>query len=174
MLRSKCCAPVLFALLVTACAPAEDDQTAATADTTRAAGGSAEFAAADRAAIESASDRWVAAAQAGNWDEVASFYSDDAVIMPPNAETAEGRSAVGELLKTFPPLESINFDQVHIDGCGDLAYVHGEYTMNFRLPDDQTMEDRGKYIEIWERQADGEWRITRDIFNSDMPAQPGA
>ena len=93
--------------------------------------------------------------------------------MPPNAETAEGRMAVRDLLASFPPLQSIDFDQVHIDGSGDLAYVHGNYTMTFALPDAQTMEDRGKYIEIWERQEDGQWRITRDIFNSDIPA-PGA
>lgn len=175
MVRSKCCAPVLLALLATACEPAaEDDQTAATTDTMNATAGSAELAASDRAAIESASDRWVAAAQAGNWEEVASIYSDDAVLMPPNAETAQGRPAVLEGLNAFPPLQNINFDQVHIDGCGDLAYVHGEYTMTFALPDDQTMEDRGKFIEIWERQDDGQWLITRDIFNSDLPAQAGA
>ena len=171
MLRSSCCATVLLALVITACEPAADDQMAAPGDTVAA--GAADFQAADRSAIESASDRWVAAAQAGNWDEVASHYSEDAVIMPPNAETGEGRAAVRDLLASFPPLQSIDFDQVHIDGSGDLAYVHGNYTMVFALPDGQTMEDRGKYIEIWERQDDGQWRITRDIFNSDMPA-PGA
>jgi uncharacterized protein (TIGR02246 family) len=174
MLRSKCCAPVLLAFLVTACAPAaEEDQAAGTPDTMTAAGESAELAASDRAAIEGASDRWVAAAQAGNWEEVGSLYSENAVLMAPNAETVEGRAGVLEGLNAFPPIESIRFDQVHIDGCGDLAYVHGEYTMTFALPDDQTMEDRGKYIEIWERQDDGQWRITRDIFNSDLPA-PGS
>jgi uncharacterized protein (TIGR02246 family) len=175
MLRPHCCVAVVLALLITACAPAGDDQTAGMRDT--AAMGDAnvarEFSAADRAAIESASERWVAAARTGNWDEVASLYSDDAVLMPPNAETQQGRAAVRDNLASFPPLQSINFDRVHIDGSGDLAYVHGRYTMTFTTPDGQTMEDRGKYIEIWERQQDGQWRITRDIFNSDLPAQPG-
>lgn len=174
MLRSKCCAPALLALLITACAPADDGQTTATTDTMGAATGSAALAASDRAAIESVEDRWVTAAQAANWDEVASLYSEDAVVMPPNAESAEGRAGVLEVLRSFPPLQSVNFDQVHIDGCGDLAYVHGEYQMTFALPDNQTMEDRGKYIAIFERQADGQWRMTRDIFNSNLPAQPGA
>ncbi|CAN5698170.1 hypothetical protein BH23GEM9_BH23GEM9_19680 [soil metagenome] len=174
MLCSHCRAPVLLALLFTACAPAGDDQTAMPGDTSAvvAAGTAGELTQTDRSAIENASQRWVAAAQAGNWDEVASLYADDAVLMPPNAETQHGRTATRDFLASFPPVQSINFDRVHIDGRGDLAYVHGRYAMTFATPDGQTMEDRGKYIEIWERQQDGQWRITRDIFNSDMPAQP--
>ena len=168
MLRSRRIVPVLLAFTITACEPAAEDQTAEPGDIIAA--DAAGFADADRSAIESASDRWVAAAQAGNWDEVASHYSENAVIMPPNAATAEGRTAVRDLLASFPPLQAIDFNQVHVDGSGDLAYVHGTYTMTFAMPDGATMEDRGKYIEIWERQDDGQWRITRDIFNSDMPA----
>jgi ketosteroid isomerase-like protein len=33
--------------------------------------------------------------------------------------------------------------------------------------------DRGTYIELWEKQADGSWKIARDIYNSDVaPAAP--
>jgi ketosteroid isomerase-like protein len=31
------------------------------------------------------------------------------------------------------------------------------------------VEDRGKYLEIWKRQADGSWKVALDIFNSDLP-----
>lgn len=172
MPRSNCCLPALFALLITACAPADDVRTDVTRDNGAATDATA-FSQADRSAIESASQRWVAAARAGNWDEVASLYTDDAVLMPPNSPTEQGRAAVRNHLATFPPVQTLDFDRVHIDGRGDLAYVHGRYTMTFATPDGQTVEDRGKYIEIWERQQDGQWRITRDIFNSDLPAQPG-
>lgn len=179
MSRSKCWTPILMVFVITACEPADDDltmvdDTMAVDDTTVVAAAGREFSQADRSAIESASERWAAAAAAGNWDEVASLYSEDAILMPPNAEAEEGRDAVRGHLAAFPPLQSIDFDRVHIDGSGDLAYVHGTYTMTFTGPGGQTTEDRGKYIEIWERQDDGQWRITRDIFNSDMPSQPGA
>ena len=175
MRRSCLIASTLFALTFTACAPADDDagapgDTTAAGDTPGRGGDMGELADADRAAIEAASDRWVAAAQAGQWDSVASHYSDDAVLMPPNMASAQGRASVREHLAAFPPLESVSFDQDHIDGCGDLAYVQGRYTFRFNV-DGQSVEDRGKYIEIWEREEGGQWRITRDIFNSDMPAQ---
>lgn len=167
MLRCRSCIPIILTLALAGCEPA--DQTPDAMD-----GAAVEaFTDADRTAIESASERWVAAAGAGAWDEVAGLYTEDAVMMPPNMQTGRGRAAVREQLGGFPPIESISFDRVHIDGSGHLAYVHGNYSMTFALPDGTTMDDRGKYIEIWERQADGQWRITRDIFNSDLPA-PGS
>ena len=33
----------------------------------------------------------------------------------------------------------------------------------------EPINDTGKYIEIWRKQADGSWRVIRDIFNSDLP-----
>ena len=32
--------------------------------------------------------------------------------------------------------------------------------------------DRGKFVEVWKKQADGKWKVVADIFNSDLPAAP--
>ena len=34
--------------------------------------------------------------------------------------------------------------------------------------------DNGKYVEVWEKKADGKWKCGTDIWNSDMPAAPPA
>ena len=31
------------------------------------------------------------------------------------------------------------------------------------------MLDSGKYVVAWQKQADGGWKITRDILNTDIP-----
>ena len=31
------------------------------------------------------------------------------------------------------------------------------------------LTDRGKYLVVWKRGADGNWRLHRDIFNSSLP-----
>jgi len=31
------------------------------------------------------------------------------------------------------------------------------------------IEDRGKYLTIWRKQADGSWMVHRGTFNSDLP-----
>ena len=33
------------------------------------------------------------------------------------------------------------------------------------------MIDKGKYVVVW-KQENGEWKLFRDIFNSDLPAPP--
>ena len=32
------------------------------------------------------------------------------------------------------------------------------------------VQDRGKYVEIFKKQADGTWKVIVDIWNSDLPA----
>jgi len=35
------------------------------------------------------------------------------------------------------------------------------------------MEDKGKYLTVWQRQGDGSWKVVRDINNADtQPAPP--
>jgi ketosteroid isomerase-like protein len=31
--------------------------------------------------------------------------------------------------------------------------------------------DRGKYLAVWKKQADGSWKIEADMWNSDLPAK---
>jgi hypothetical protein len=50
-------------------------------------------------------------------------------------------------------------------------YVRGVYTMKINVPNMPVpASDQGKYIEIWKKQADGTWKIVRDIYNSDVSA----
>jgi ketosteroid isomerase-like protein len=67
-------------------------------------------------------------------------------------------------------MSNIEFNQVEMDGAGDMAYVYGTYSMMLAMPGmEEPVPDHGKYIEIWRRQEDGSWRLARDIFNSDLP-----
>jgi hypothetical protein len=49
---------------------------------------------------------------------------------------------------------------------GDWAYEIGRFTAS--APDGSVL-NVGKYIVIWKRQATGEWKTHRDIFNWDIP-----
>jgi ketosteroid isomerase-like protein len=50
---------------------------------------------------------------------------------------------------------------------GDLGYSTGTYTATFG-----EMTDKGKYVTIWRKQSDGSWKVTEDMFNSDLPMLP--
>ena len=130
------------------------------------------FTDADRAAIAAVTEEATAIVnRSQDWDEYVSvYYAPDAMVFPPNHEAVMGREAIAEFLAGFPPISDMEFNQIEVDGAGDVAYVYGTYSMMLAMPGmEEPVPDRGKYIEIWRRQEDGTWQLTRDIFNSDMP-----
>ena len=116
-------------------------------------------------------DQWSTAAGAKDLEKTVSFYSDDAIVMPPNAPADTSKEAIRKGWKDF--LDSINdirwkTTRVEIAKSGDLAVLTGTYDMTMK---DGT-KDHGKYCEVWEKQPNGNWKCGTDIFNSDLPAAP--
>jgi len=130
----------------------------------------------DRAAIQAVADEAVAIMNAETPDLDAytlTYYAPDAVALPPNAPVVTGRAAIASFLKTLPPITDFQFDLVHMEGTADMAWVQGTYSMTLTPEGSSPMNDTGKYLEIWKKQADGSWKVARDIFNSDLPAAAG-
>lgn len=153
--------PLALALAAFACQPMDEDQ------------GAAELTDVDTEAIRSSTNAFVQAVTAADWNSVAALYTEDAIVMPPNAPAATGRSAIREWLGSFPPMSDFDLEVEEVEGRGDLAYARGTYTMELNPPGaPNPIRDRGKYIEIRRRQEDGSWLISLDIFNSNQPA-PG-
>lgn len=119
------------------------------------------------AIISERADAWEEAFQAGNLEALVALYTDDARLLSPNARLATGHEAVravfGSMIEAGLTGELTTIESVV---SGELGYHVGSYVL--RTADDQPA-DRGKFIEIW-RLADGEWKISNDIFNSDLPA----
>jgi uncharacterized protein (TIGR02246 family) len=118
--------------------------------------------------------QWSAAAGAKDLDKTVSFYSDDAVVMPPNAPSATTkeaiRSAWKEMLTNPGAAISWKATKVEVAKSGDLACVSGTYEETTTDASGNPVKDRGKYVEVWEKQADGKWKCGADIWNSDLPA----
>lgn len=155
MIRIISVVVLLVLLALTACQPA----------------GPAALTANDKTAIASAAQAWMEAANAADWESLAAMYSEDAVFMPPNQPTVEGRANILAWFEAFPPINNISLKQVDVDGVGDLAYVRGTYSITMTPEEGMgSITDTGKYIEIRRRQTDGSWLIVRDIYNSDLSA----
>lgn len=61
----------------------------------------------------------------------------------------------------------LTFEVDAIDGRAEIAYVRGRYAATFQSPDGRA-DNRGTFLEIRRRQADGSWLMDIDIFNSDL------
>ena len=117
-------------------------------------------------------DQWSAAASAKDVDKVVSFYSDDAIVMPPNAASATTKEAIRALWKDLLTDAKISWktNKVEVAQSGDLACSSGTYEVTLNDPTGKTVNDRGKYVAVWEKQADGTWKCGVDIWNSDLAA----
>ena len=122
--------------------------------------------------------QWSAAAGAKNLEKTVSFYSEDTVVMPPNTSAATTKEAIRKvwegLLASSGLVINWKATKVEVAKSGDLACLNGTYELTMNDASGKPVNDRGKYVEVWEKQADGKWKCGTDIWNSDLPAStPG-
>jgi len=130
--------------------------------------------AADEAAIHALVKEWSAAAQAKDAERFTSFYAPDAALMLEDAPDARGSAAIREAAAGTmqDPNFALSFaaDKVVVARAGDLAYEEGTYTLTTTGPDKKPATEKGHYIVVWQKQADGAWKVIRDVPVSDPPA----
>lgn len=127
---------------------------------------------ADEKAVRDADEQWSKVAAARDLDKTVSFYADDAVVLPPNQAAVTTKDGIRNLWKGFfETLTDISWKTTRVEMAksGDMGYLIGTYEMTLK---DGT-KDKGKYCEVWKKQADGKWKVTTDMFSSDLPT-PGA
>ncbi len=116
-------------------------------------------------------DEWSAAAQKRDVDKVASFYEDNAVAYPPGEPVATGRAAAKKTWAAYfaDPSFSISWksNDAAVSHCGGLGYTAGTYLASYNGPDGKKVDERGKFLCVWRKQADGTWKASRDMWNAD-------
>jgi uncharacterized protein (TIGR02246 family) len=129
--------------------------------------------AADEAAIRAAVEDWSAAAEAKDAEKFASVYTDDAVLMLEGAPDLSGaaaiREAVGGMMQDPNFALSFEADHVVVARAGDLAYETGHYSMTMSDAKKKPATTTGHYVVVWQKQADGVWKVVRDAPVSDPP-----
>jgi len=124
-------------------------------------------------ALDRLREAHVAALNAGDADAWVECFSADAVQMPPNspanvgAETIRGWS--GGMLTVFRAEFSLSPEEVQVAG-EDWAFERGTYAITLTpRAEGEPIQDAGKYITLYQRQANGTWLMARDIWNSNNP-----
>ena len=126
----------------------------------------------DLAAITAFNERYLRSINEEDIAALSDLTTDGHVMLPPNSEPVVGKSANDamnggaferyDFSETWTPVETV------IDG--NLAFQRGTFT-TIATPkgDGQRLEVSGSFMRIYQRQANGDWRMTRDMFNSSTP-----
>jgi uncharacterized protein (TIGR02246 family) len=127
------------------------------------------------AAIRKADEDWAKAAATLNPDAWMAFYSDDAVVLPPNEKRPVSRDEIRKTVATLLGLPGLQITwkatRIEVAQSGELGYLHGTYDMSFDGGKGKPrVTDTGKILEVWKKQADGSWKCVADAYSSDLPA----
>ena len=128
--------------------------------------------AADRAAIDKLRSDYQSSFNSNDASAAAAHFTESAVSMPPNDEALIGRQAItDDMVAMFEGMSAdLTISSEEVEVAGDWAFDRGAFTMKTTPKGDgDPMEDKGKYIVILEKQADGSWKIAREVWNSDNP-----
>jgi ketosteroid isomerase-like protein len=129
-------------------------------------------------ALREADAAWSKAAESKDLDKTVSYYSDDATVLPPNAPVATTKEAIRkvwqDMLATPGFVISWKATKVEVAKSGDLGFVSGTYEVTMNDASGKPVSEKGKYVEVWKKQADGKWKCGTDTWNSDLPASAPA
>ena len=109
----------------------------------------------------------------GDIAALVAMYDTGAVVLAPNAPVMRGRQNIAQLWDGARQqgFKTLSLTVQSVEPLGDHAIELGSYTLVVQPAGQSEMTDRGKYMVIWKRQADGSWKLYRDMFNSSMPAR---
>ena len=105
-------------------------------------------------------------------DKFASFVAADASFYPPGMPVVKGQAAVKDAFTQMSSAPGFSLqwsaEKAEIGGAGDIGYTTGTYQAA-----QGGGSEKGKYVTVWKKQADGRWKAIVDSFNSDLPAPSG-
>jgi len=132
---------------------------------------------ADVKAIKDTEVQWNKDFEAKDVDKLVAHYTDDAVLMNPGSPSVSGKDAIRAALKGMvsDPALTLKFEASRIDTSksGEFGFTQGAYSMTMTDPGTKkVINDKGSYVTVYKKQADGSWRAVDDIATSEVLGAP--
>ena len=129
----------------------------------------------DLAAIAEFNRKYLKALNDEDIDTLASLTTEDHILISsgraPTVGKAANDAANARVFKQFDIVETWSPVETVVDG--NLAYQRGTFTVEATpRAGGATTKTSGNFLRIYRRQPNGEWRMTRDMFNSTPQAGP--
>lgn len=121
----------------------------------------------DIAAIRTAERALAAAFEDADPSAWVSSYTDDAVFSAPGVPTIEGRDAF-LAAAAHVSISSMRIAAETTIGSGGFAATTGRATWIAGQRGSGASERRRRFLMVWRREPDGQWRIARELLNDDL------
>ena len=119
---------------------------------------------AQKAEIDAVNAKWIDLFNNGDFDGVASLYTEDATAFPPGSAMVKGRAAIAGMWKSMaeqvsdPKLATLDVKPLGPSAAREI----GTFSLKTKAPTPQ--EVTGKYVVVWEK-VGNDWKLAADIWN---------
>jgi len=113
----------------------------------------------------------------GNLTKMGDVTVDDASLFLADQPVINGMTAIKAVMKPMIADKNFSFtissEKVDVAKSGDLGYGYGAYTMTMTDPKTKkVLTEKGRYVTVYKKQADGGWKAFVDIDSEDAPPSP--
>jgi ketosteroid isomerase-like protein len=108
----------------------------------------------------------------GGGKAFASFFADDAVTLSNGKAPVVGHAAIAAQATWSAKSYQLTWTPAAGQLSGDMGYTWGHYEGSAINPDGQRSTTTGRYMTIWRKQPNGQWKVVLDASN-DEPAGAG-
>jgi len=128
---------------------------------------------ADHERFREIQDTWISAYVAGDIDTMMRLFDEEVIVMAEGQPTVVGKAAAREYFAERAGRPGLDFaddlQEVRIEG--DWAFVRGAFSLSVTPEGESEPAHRhhGRYFVLFRRNADGKWRVFRDMDNA-LPA----
>jgi ketosteroid isomerase-like protein len=116
--------------------------------------------------------QWAAVASEGNdVERIISFWTDDAIVMPPGLPAIVGKNALREYVQGSFRIPGFRITWTSADVVfspdEQLAYIFSRNAVSMNAEDGSPVTNEGRAVTIWRKETDGEWRCAVEIWNAE-------
>ena len=100
-----------------------------------------------------------------------SYFAPDASFHAQGMPVATGSAAIMDTFMKISATPGFSVQwtatKAEVSTAGDVGYTVGTYEASM-----SGATEKGKYVSVWKKQADGTWKVVEDIFNADAAGPP--
>jgi ketosteroid isomerase-like protein len=122
-----------------------------------------------REALMNTSRDWAAATASGDLERALAYWTDDAIVLPPDQPALVGKAAIRAYVQqaVSTPGFSITWEPelAVVSENGDMGYMVERNKVTFNDAAGALQTQFGKAVTVWRLQTDGRWKCVVDTWN---------
>ena len=122
-----------------------------------------------REALMNTSRDWAAATASGDLERALAYWTDDAIVLPPDQPAVVGKAAIRAYVQQAASMPGFSItwepELAVVSENGDMGYMVERNTVTFNDATGVVQTQYGKAVTVWRLQTDGRWKCVVDTWN---------